>query len=166
MKKCVAAVLVMTCGSLFGVAPVLADQGAMPSEQAAMPPAPPQETLAAPAAPAGSEQPKGDLDPIWVGAMSAVLPCTGQWYNGELWTWKSGAMAAIEAGSIFVLAFFAAGGAGDDAKMVCMAGAGGMIANHAWSGWDAWHVAKKNKGLAFNADQQKQQVMVSYNVPF
>jgi hypothetical protein len=158
LKKCVAAVLVMTFGSLCAAAPATADQGEMPF-------APPQETLAAPAA-APETQPKGDMDPIWVGAMSAILPCTGQWYNGELWTWKSGAMAAIEAGSIFVLAFFAAGGAGDDAKMVCMAGAGGMIANHAWSGWDAWNVAKKNKGLAFNADQARQRVMVSYNVPF
>lgn len=163
MKKCVASLLVLTCGSLCGVAPVLADQGEMPSAPAQ------QETLAAPVAPSSTsapEQPKGDLDPLWVGAMSAVVPCTGQWYNGELKTWKTGAMAAIEAGSIFVLAFFAAGGAGHDARMVCMAGAGGMILNHAWSGYDAWSVAKKNKGLALNADQQRQQVMVSYNVPF
>ena len=158
MKKCVAAVLVMTCGSLCGIAPVLADQGAMPA-------APAQETLAAPAAaPSNTGSAKGDMDPMWVGAMSAVIPCTGQWYNGELMTWKTASMAAIEAGSIFVLAFFAAGGAGDGAKMVCMVGAGGMIANHAWSGWDAWNVAKKNQGLALNMVKDK--VMVSYNVPF
>ena len=115
--------------------------------------APPPATLA------GAEK-----NPMLAGAMSAVLPCTGQWYNGELWTWKSGAMAAIEAGSIFVLAFFAAGGAGDDARMVCMAGAGGMIANHAWSAWDAWNTAKKNQGLALQMD--KNRTMVSYNIPF
>jgi hypothetical protein len=148
----------MTCSSLCGVAPVLADQGALAD-------APQQEMLAAPAAEQSpATESRGDMDPIWVGAMSAVIPCTGQWYNGELKTWKTAAMAAIEAGSIFVLAFFAAGGAGDDAKMVCMAGAGGMIANHAWSGWDAWNVAKKNKGLALNMVKDK--VMVSYNVPF
>lgn len=160
MKKCVAAVLVMTCGSLCGVAPVLGDQGAMP-------PAPQQETLAVPVeSSSASAQPKGTMEPWKVGAMSAILPCTGQYYNGELKTWKSGAMAAIEAGCIFVLVFFVAGGAGDDARMVCMAGAGGMIANHAWSAWDAWNVAKKNQGLALNANQERQQVMVSYNVPF
>lgn len=163
MKKCLASLLVLTCGSLCGVAPVLGDQGVVP------PPAPQQQTLAAPATSSSyssPEQPKGDMEPWKVGLMSGLLPCTGQWYNGELKTWKTGAMAAIEAGSIFVLVFFLSGAAGHDARMVCMAGAGGMIANHCWSGWDAWNVAKKNQGLALNADQQRQQVMVSYNLPF
>lgn len=155
MKKCVATVLVVTCGVLCGAAPVLADQGAYPA-------APPQESLAQPAPAGEAPQPKGDLDPRWVGAMSAVIPCTGQWYNGELLTWKSAAMAVLEGGSIFVLVYFLVEGP----KGVAFAGGGGMLIAHTWSAWDAWNVAKKNQGLALNMDQERQQVMVSYNVPF
>ncbi|HOE27120.1 MAG: hypothetical protein IT574_00235 [Candidatus Aureabacteria bacterium] len=157
MKKCVAAVLTMTCGVLCGAAPVLADQGAYPA-------APPQEpSFAAPSGEASSPaEPKGDLDPRWVGAMSAVIPCTGQWYNGELLTWKTAAMAVLEGGSIFVLVYFLVEGP----RPVAFAGGGGMLIAHTWSAWDAWNVAKKNQGLALNMDQERQRVMVSYNVPF
>jgi len=102
-----------------------------------------------------------EKNPTLAGAMSALVPCTGQWYNGELLTWKTAAMAAIEGGSIFVLAFFLARGP----TGVAFAGMGGMIANHAWSGWDAWNSAKKmNQGLALEMD--KNRTMVSYNIPF
>jgi len=166
LKKLVAVVLAVTFSTVWSVAPIFAGEGPMPASQ------PVGVTSGPPVVTAGSTGDSGwsmaggprDKNPTLAGIMSAILPCTGQWYNGELWTWKSGAMAAIEAGSIFVLAFFAAGGAGDDAKMVCMAGAGGMIANHAWSGWDAWRSAKRISGLALEMD--KNRTMVSYNIPF
>lgn len=162
MKKLVALVLAVTFSSVCSVAPILAGEGPVPaSEPAAV-------TSGAPVTSGGSGWTMAggsrDKNPTTAGIMSAILPCTGQWYNGELLTWKSAAMAAIEGGSIFVLAFFAAGGAGDGAKMVCMAGAGGMIANRAWSAWDAWRSAKRINGLALEMD--KNRTMVSYNIPF
>ncbi|MEJ2744249.1 MAG: hypothetical protein P8123_00950 [bacterium] len=162
MKKVVALVLAVTFSIVGSVLPILAGEGPVPAS----------EPAAAPAAPmtisGGSgwtmKGGAGEKNPRTAAIMSGLLPCTGQWYNGELLTWKSAAMAAIEGGSIFVLAFFAAGGAGDDAKMVCMAGAGGMIANHAWSAWDAWRSAKRISGLALEMD--KNRTMVSYNIQF
>jgi hypothetical protein len=153
LKKVVAIVLAVTFSTVGIIVPVLAGDG------------PAAEPMAVSSGSGwtlkgGAE----DKNPRTAAIMSGILPCTGQWYNGELLTWKSAAMAAVEGGSIFVLAFFAAGGAGDSAKMVCMAGAGGMIANRAWSAWDAWHSAKRISGLALEMNENR--TMVSYNIPF
>ncbi|MCX6357173.1 MAG: DUF5683 domain-containing protein [Candidatus Aureabacteria bacterium] len=160
LKKFVAVVLALTCGSVYGVAPLLAGDGPMATTEA------PAAVSAAPATQGSGWILTGkENNPTKAGLMSLAVPGLGQWYNGELKTWKTAAMIAAEAGSIFVLAFFAAGGAGNDAKMVCMAGAGGMIATHCVSAWDAWRTAKQNtKGLALQMD--KNRTMVSYNVPF
>jgi hypothetical protein len=164
LKKVVAAAVAVVFAFVYSGMPVLAGEGPMSMDNpAGSEPAGSTEMMQSTPPPpmTGTTERNEKL----AGLMSLAVPCTGQWYNGELKTWKTAAMATIEAGSIFVLAFFAAGGAGDDAKMVCMAGAGGMIANHLWSGWDAWNTAKKkNQGLAMGIDQNR--AMVSYNVPF
>jgi len=164
LKKVVALGLAVMFGSVYSIAPVLAGDGPMATTEVNAPTAP-VTTTAPSEGPGWMHVGGGEGNPLKPGIMSLLVPCTGQWYNGELKTWKTAAMAAIEGGSIFVLAFFAAGGAGDGARMVCMAGAGGMIANHLWSGIDAWNVAKqKNQRVALELDQNK--ALVSYNVPF
>ena len=76
-----------------------------------------------------------------------------------------GIKGAIEAGGIFVLVFFLAWGDTTGERLISLAGGGVMIANHAWSGWDAWRSAKRiNKGLAFHIDEKR--ALVSYNIPF
>jgi hypothetical protein len=166
LKKVVALVLTVTFSTVGSVLPVLAGDGPVPASE------PVSVSGSAPAAPmtvsSGSGWTlKGGVDeknPRTAALLSAIVPGAGQWYNGELMTWKTAAMVAAEAGSIFVLAFFAAGGAGHDARMVCMAGAGGMIATAGVSAWDAWHSAKRISGLALEMD--KNRTMVSYNIPF
>lgn len=166
MKKLVALALVVAFGSVYTAAPVLAGEGPVAATEMSAPAAPVMEPAPSSASgPGWMHVGGGEKNPLVPGLMSLCVPCTGQWYNGELMTWKTAAMAALEAGSIFVLVFFAAGGAGHDARMVCMAGAGGMILTHAWSGYDAWSVAKqKNQGIAMELD--KSRALVSYNVPF
>ena len=166
MKKVVALVLAVTFSTVWSVVPILAGEGPVPAG------APAAVTSAAPAEPVAASGESGwtltggskEKNPRTAALLSAIAPGAGQWYNGELLTWKTAAMLAAEGGSIFVLAFFAAGGAGHDARMVCMAGAGGMIATAGVSAWDAWRSAKRINGLALEMD--KNRTMVSYNIPF
>lgn len=154
VKKIVALMLVVTFVSTYSVVPVFAGGGPQATgEKRGL------KSLVA-EGPKPDEQKNEKL----AGVMSAIIPCTGQWYNGELLTWKSAAMAAIEAGGIFVLVFFLASQDGG-AQYVSLAGGGVMLANHAWSGWDAWNSAKKqNQGLAFGINEDR--AMLSYNIPF
>lgn len=163
MKKVVALVLAVTFSTVGSVVPILAGEGPVPAGE------PAAVTSAAPATASGGsgwtlKGGAGEKNPRTAALLSAIAPGAGQWYNGELMTWKTAAMIAAEGGSIFVLAFFAAGGAGHDARMVCMAGAGGMIATAGVSAWDAWRSAKRINGLALEMD--KNRTMVSYNIPF
>ncbi|MDD5556476.1 MAG: hypothetical protein PHN82_04400 [bacterium] len=154
MKRFVAAVLVVSFGWVGSALPVLAGGDTLWAERMA----------SEPAATAPADAPMvhvGEKNPTKAGLMSLIVPCTGQWYNGQLKHWKTATMAAIEAGSIFVLVYFLARGP----RGVAFAGMGGMIANHAWSGWDAWNTANKmNQGLALEFDRNR--TMVSYNIPF
>ena len=146
MKKVVAMAVVVAFTLTYSVAPVFAGGG------------PGVKSLVKEGPRAGQEK-----NPKLAAGMSALLPCTGQWYNGELLTLKSAAMAAIEAGGIFVLAFFLT--RSGNTKYVAFAGGGVMLANHAWSSWDAYTSAKSiNQGLAFEID--KDRAMLSYNIPF
>ena len=148
MKKVLAMILVVTFASTYSVAPVFAGGG------------PGVKSFVQEGPKSGQEK-----NPNLAAIMSGLVPCTGQWYNGELLTWKSAAMAAIEAGGIFVLVFFLAWGDNTGEKMISMAGGGVMLANHAWSAWDAHRSAKRiNEGLAL--DLREDRAMVSYNIPF
>jgi hypothetical protein len=137
LKKLIAALLVVTIMSVFSIMPVCAQDTA-------------QTTTVTP------------KNPKLAGLMSSIVPLTGQWYNGQLFTLKSAAMALAEGGSIFVLAFFAAR---SEARGVAFAGMGGMILTHTWSGLDAYLSAKTiNKGLALQLDEKG--AYLSYNIPF
>ena len=158
MKKLVALVLAVTFSSVCSVAPILAGEGPMPaSEPAAVTSGAPVTSGGPGWTLAGGAKEK---TPTLAGIMSFIGPGSGQWYNGELLTWKTAAMIAAEGGSIFVLAFFAARGP----TGVAFAGMGGMIATAAVSSWDAWRSAKRINGLALEMD--KNRTMVSYNIPF
>jgi hypothetical protein len=153
LKRIIAAALVVVFASVYSVAPVFAGGGPTAGSAGL-------QSIVKEGPKSGEEK-----NPNLAGLMSAILPCTGQWYNGELLTWKSAAMAAIEAGGIFVLVFFLAWGDTTGERLISLAGGGVMIANHAWSGWDAWRSAKRvNEGLAFHIDEKR--ALVSYNIPF
>ena len=77
------------------------------------------------------------------GAASFVLPTTGQYMNGEFSDSKTKLMAGMEVAAIATTVILATVVGGP----IVWAGIGPLIANHTWSGYDAYKTAKeKNQG--------------------
>lgn len=73
------------------------------------------------------------------GAASFVLPTTGQYMNGEFSDGKTKLMAGMEVAAITTTVILASVVGGP----VVWAGIGPLIANHTWSGYDAYKTAKE-----------------------
>ncbi len=82
------------------------------------------------------------------GTASFILPTTGQAMNGEFNDGKTKLMATMEVAAITTTVILASVVGGP----VVWAGIGPLIANHTWSGYDAYKSAKeKNDPYAYNA---------------
>ena len=90
------------------------------------------------------------------GAASFVLPTTGQYMNGEFNDSKTKLMAGMEVAAITTTVILATVVGGP----IVWAGIGPLIANHTWSGYDAYKTAKEKKQGSYdgNFDQQAGQV--------
>lgn len=103
-----------------------------------------------------SAQPSAQAEGLKQGAASFILPTTGQYMNGEFSQGKTKLMATMEVAAITATVILAATVGGP----VVWAGVGPLIANHAWSGYDAYQTAKdKNQdpyasSSYYNNDQQ------------
>lgn len=85
------------------------------------------------------------------GVASFVLPTTGQYMNGEFNDSKTKLMATMEVAAITTTVILASVVGGP----VVWAGIGPLIANHTWSGYDAYKTAKeKNDPYAAYGEQQ------------
>lgn len=85
------------------------------------------------------------------GVSSFVLPTTGQYMNGEFNEGKTKLMATMEVAAITTTVILASVVGGP----VVWAGVGPLIANHTWSGYDAYKTAKeKNDPYAGYGEQQ------------
>lgn len=86
------------------------------------------------------------------GVSSFVLPTSGQYMNGEFSEGKTKLMATMEVAAITTTAILAATVGGP----VVWAGIGPLIANHTWSGYDAYKTAneKADPYAAYSNDQQ------------
>ncbi len=73
------------------------------------------------------------------GAASFVLPTTGQYMNGEFNEGKTKLMAGMEVAAITTTVILATVVGGP----IVWAGIGPLIANHTWSGYDAYKTAKE-----------------------
>ncbi len=73
------------------------------------------------------------------GVSSFVLPTTGQYMNGEFNDGKTKLMATMEVAAITTTVILASVVGGP----VVWAGIGPLIANHTWSGYDAYKTAKE-----------------------
>jgi len=73
------------------------------------------------------------------GTASFILPTTGQAMNGEFNEGKTKLMATMEVAAITTTVILAATVGGP----VVWAGIGPLIANHSWSGYDAYKTAKE-----------------------
>lgn len=72
-------------------------------------------------------------------AASFILPTTGQYMNGEFSEGKTKLMAGMEVAAITTTVILASVVGGP----VVWAGIGPLIANHTWSGYDAYKTAKE-----------------------
>ncbi len=73
------------------------------------------------------------------GAASFILPTTGQYMNGEFNEGKTKLMAGMEVAAITATVILATVVGGP----IVWAGIGPLIANHTWSGYDAYKTAKE-----------------------
>jgi len=81
------------------------------------------------------------------GVSSLVLPTTGQRMNGEGSSAKTKLMGGVEAIGITTVAILAIASGGG----AVWAGIGPLIANHVWSGSDAYATARKNEAALLQA---------------
>ncbi len=90
------------------------------------------------------------------GAASFILPTTGQYMNGEFSEGKTKLMAGMEVAAITTTVILASVVGGP----VVWAGIGPLIANHTWSGYDAYKTAKEKENGTYSGgyDQQAGQV--------
>lgn len=77
------------------------------------------------------------------GVSSFVVPTTGQYMNGEFNESKTKLMATMEVAAITTTVILASVVGGP----VVWAGVGPLIANHAWSGYDAYESAKDKNNV-------------------
>ncbi|HCM42846.1 MAG TPA: hypothetical protein DIS66_06015 [Candidatus Omnitrophica bacterium] len=82
------------------------------------------------------------------GVSSFVLPTTGQAMNGEFNEGKTKLMATMEVAAITTTVILASVVGGP----VVWAGIGPLIANHTWSGYDAYKTAKEKNDPYANYD--------------
>jgi hypothetical protein len=88
------------------------------------------------------------------GVASFILPTTGQAMNGEFSEGKTKLMATMEVAAITTTAILAATVGGP----VVWAGIGPLIANHTWSGYDAYKTAKEKNDPYASYNYNGQQV--------
>lgn len=87
------------------------------------------------------------------GASSFILPTTGQYMNGEFNEGKTKVMAGMEVAAVTATVVLATVVGGP----VVWAGIGPLIANHTWSGYDAYKTAKeKNSQDPYYSGQEQQ----------
>lgn len=86
------------------------------------------------------------------GAASFVLPTTGQYMNGEFNDGKTKLMAGMEVAAITATVVLASVVGGP----VVWAGIGPLIANHTWSGYDAYKTAKEKNQDPWAVGQEQQ----------
>ncbi len=91
-------------------------------------------------------QPSARAEGMKQGAASFVLPTTGQYMNGEFNDGKTKLMAGMEVAAITTTVILASVVGGP----IVWAGVGPLIANHTWSGYDAYKTAKDKNGQAQN----------------
>lgn len=90
-------------------------------------------------------------DGVKQGAASFVLPTTGQYMNGEFSESKTKLMAGMEVAAITTTVLLATLVGGP----VVWAGIGPLIANHTWSGYDAYKTAKEGPQDAYVGQEQQ-----------
>jgi len=84
------------------------------------------------------------------GAASFILPTTGQYMNGESKEGKTKLMAGMEVAAITATVVLATVVGGP----VVWAGIGPLIANHTWSGYDAYKSAKEKNENPYYSGQE------------
>ena len=93
----------------------------------------------------------GYAEGVKQGTASFLLPTTGQYMNGEFNEGKTKLMAGMEVAAITTTVILATVVGGP----VVWAGIGPLIANHAWSGYDAYQTANdKTDGYYPPQEQQ------------
>lgn len=84
-------------------------------------------------------------------AASFILPTTGQYMNGEFSEGKTKLMAGMEVAAITATVVLATVVGGP----VVWAGIGPLIANHTWSGYDAYKTAKDKTQDPYSGQEQQ-----------